>query len=376
MGMLMSDQSLTSEQMIYADTRNVTSSPESVCGATPSEQPVGLTTDLFGQAVAHASRSATPESASITTTSATYGRIGTGSSASATLQSSLESKLMPRLEAAGSTMFAYRLSRLVTPSGRSISRLAASARRISDSAFTSWPSPNAGPQNDRDTKWEGRRKECKARHGNNGFGLTLGMAASLSPWPTPMAGTPAQNGYNEAGNNDYSRKVVSLTSWPTPNHNTTGAGHQGRDGGLNLQTAAQLSTWATPTSRDYKDGACAEANVPINALLGRQVQLAAWQTPTVTDTQRASQEAHERRRLFRASIGRESLAPGNLGEQAALYAGLPTDFGEMRNGSTVATGKRGQLNPALSRWLMGLPHEWDDCAVMAMQSLPRKRQRS
>lgn len=34
-------------------------------------------------------------------------------------------------------------------------------------------------------------------------------------WPTPMAGTPAQNGYNEAGNTDSSRKTVALVSGPT-----------------------------------------------------------------------------------------------------------------------------------------------------------------
>lgn len=39
-----------------------------------------------------------------------------------------------------------------------------------------WPTPNAGPQNDTDTKWRERREECKKKHGNNGFGLTLGMA--------------------------------------------------------------------------------------------------------------------------------------------------------------------------------------------------------
>ena len=47
-----------------------------------------------------------------------------------------------------------------------------------------WPTPNAGPQNDRDTKWQERRAKLRAKHNNgNGFGLTLGMAATN--WPTP-----------------------------------------------------------------------------------------------------------------------------------------------------------------------------------------------
>lgn len=38
-----------------------------------------------------------------------------------------------------------------------------------------------------------------------------------------------------------------------------------------MTTTRQARIWATPTTRDWKDGACADANVPTNGLLGRQV---------------------------------------------------------------------------------------------------------
>jgi hypothetical protein len=40
--------------------------------------------------------------------------------------------------------------------------------------------------------------------------LNLEGMAELAGWPTPMAGTPATGDYNEAGNSDYSRRVVEL----------------------------------------------------------------------------------------------------------------------------------------------------------------------
>ncbi len=56
---------------------------------------------------------------------------------------------------------------------------------MSGSGGSAWPTANAGPQNDSDQNWQKRREICKAKHGNNGFGLTLGMAATA--WPTPAA---------------------------------------------------------------------------------------------------------------------------------------------------------------------------------------------
>lgn len=53
-----------------------------------------------------------------------------------------------------------------------------------------------------------------------------------------------------------------------------------------------------------------------------------------------------------------------------------TASGQMLTGSSVGMENGGQLNPAHSRWLMGLPIEWDDCAVTAMQSMPKRRKSS
>jgi hypothetical protein len=57
--------------------------------------------------------------------------------------------------------------------------------------------------------------------------------------------------------------------WPTAHANcSTGAGTQGRDGGLNLQTAAKL--WPTPIDRDWKSTSHAtkENSRPLSEVAG------------------------------------------------------------------------------------------------------------
>lgn len=77
-----------------------------------------------------------------------------------------------------------------------------------------WPTTAAFDQStvqDADRLMERREHIRVEKQNGNGFGLNLSQATvALASWSTPMAGTPAQNGNNEAGNNDSSRKTVAV----------------------------------------------------------------------------------------------------------------------------------------------------------------------
>jgi len=228
--------------------------------------------------------------------SGTFGRIGTISSESAALSKSLVSRLRRRTDLVGSTLFNLTWKERITPAGRSISALRASVPRTSAKGNSS-SSRRSGHPTPRATDGE---KNGPGEHGQGG--LDLRTTALLGAWPTPMAGNPGKQGvYNPAGSTDSSRKTVALV------------------GG---QVAA------------------CEAD---------KFDLTHWQTPTLD--QFRSRGGDRKGGMGNDQIARTIMeAPGG---PARLTAS-----GEMLTGSFAGMESGGQLNPAHSLWLMGLPFDW------------------
>jgi len=116
-----------------------TSSPGSADGTLPSNSPDGPTMHLCGPGPAPASRSARRGRKQDSQTTGISGQRGSVSSASAALQSFLESRLRGRLDSTGSTLFALTWREKATPSGRPILQRLASAPRTNGSGSTGWP---------------------------------------------------------------------------------------------------------------------------------------------------------------------------------------------------------------------------------------------
>lgn len=138
----MSDQLSMFSLWTSPDIPSAISSQASADGHMPCGLLDGQMTGQCGQDHARASHSVPQERAAASETTAIYGPHSAGSSASAALQRSLESKLQARLGLNGSTLYRLTWKIRATPSRRLISALRASALHTSGSAYGGLPTPS------------------------------------------------------------------------------------------------------------------------------------------------------------------------------------------------------------------------------------------
>lgn len=337
---------------------------------------------------------------------------------SESLQRALEARLQDNLNGLGSMIYSGVWKPHTTPAGRRIYRLRASARRTSVSEHSSsefgWPTPAA-------TDHKGGYTGGRIRDGKVSTDR-LDVTAQLSGWPTPMAGTPAQNGNNAAGNNDSSRKTVELAGWATPvgqqangtperflerKRESMGRGSQSMGislSDLNMQAQAWAG-WTTPQAHDTSGRSLGQKAIHGTkhgcACLVRDAEISGWNTPRATDGSHGGPNQAGGALSADAAIagwktpctpnGGRSMSTERMDatgrtldgkkhtaslEHEVKFADGPARLladGTILTGFSAEMESGGQLNPRFSGWLMGYPPEWCEAAISCQLATPSRK---
>lgn len=219
--------------------------------------------------------------------------------------------------------------------------------------------------------------ESRLQAKTQGLGSTL-YAMTWKPWVTPLVRSRSRLRASVRRTSE-----TGFTGWPTPLVNNVRGPQKGpgREGGLCLGMASMLTGWPTPNSTVVD----AKPNPPITT--GRKptdpqistadiaVHLCGWPTPTTTNNGKGEDQHAKARRGMNPGLNPADaalLTAWNCNQGPARL----TACGQMLTGSSAGMASGGQLNLAHSRWLMGLPPEWDAYAPMATPSTRKPRKSS
>lgn len=211
--------------------------------------------------------------------------------------------------------------------------------------------------------------------------LTLGSTLytlTWKPWVTP-------SGLSRFRLRASVRRTsaTDFTGWPTPQaRDHKGANLPGNELDHNarpLNEIARLAGWGTPTASEpggtgdqYVARSQATTGNSAPTMLTHQVALAGWPTPSCNNDRTGNPES-----ALNMVRSDGSKVQQRLQDFAAICGPARlTASGEMLTGSLAGMASGGQLNPAHSRWLMGLPPEWCACAPTETPSMLKRRRLS
>jgi hypothetical protein len=189
----------------------------------------------------------------------------------------------------------------------------------------------------------------------------------LAAWPTPNTPNGGRSSPSMSATGvmpDGTKRqaglehVARLVGWPTPDCSDSNTRPNGK-GGKTMMDVAMLCGWATPRAEDAESAGMRHSRGvadTLTAQAGQGIPLEGWGTPTAQDARHGN-----------LSPAQQKRDPKVLCNQV---------HGIISTSSPAATEKRGVLNPAHSRWLMGYPAAWDSCGATAMQSCRRSPRRS
>ena len=397
------------------DTHSATSSPGSPDGPSLFNLLDGLLTVLFGQEAAPVSLSAAQAKDSPKRTNGTSGLSSLTSSASAALSMSLGSRLQARLGTDGSMEYRQTWKQKATPAGRPYWAHIPSNRPIKDKDCTGWPTPAAQEAGVSEATLS-KGMDDQRKYGKQKVQMDLSRVAHLTGWPTPQAFDASNNGEarplrfkgdapSERGSNrnpntagsyrgDLKDYAGLVAGWPTPGTCDATRGSpetdeakkaRGANTGKSLidvtGNASALPVNASAAKKENSETSApfAASTTPTSASVPAPLKTTNLNTMIATASSTLAGWCSPSARDWKDTPGMATTATNPDGSTRTRIDQLPRQAaiaGETSTSSTAETGKRGGLNPALPRWLMGFPPEWCDCAVTAMQSFPKSQRSS